>query len=461
MPRKRDEDLFRESTMTFGEHLEELRSCLFKALLWLIAGFLIGLTCASTVVGWIQIPLEKALEEHYKGFAVRRVEEQLQQLKAKGLPLPGSPHQLAELVEAEDLLPEQVFLEPVELMQQLRLIYENVRNERDKALDAFQGAAPLLEGLDPPADGRKKKLSQKELDQLARAVELLVPVKLLKKDLTQEDLDGVAKAIRKGKTLGKDELALVREAMAGQEQRYRDDRARLAEGVDLLDRTRFPAREPHQKLHRDDLARVFVWRPIEDDRRIQARALNPQEAFMIFIKGALLVGVLIASPGIFHQIWSFVAAGLYYHERRFVYVFGPFSLALFLAGAALVFFFVFQMVLRFLFTFNDWLGISIEPRISEWLSFVLILPLGFGIAFQLPLVMLFLERIGVFDIAAYLAKWRIAILVIFVLSMLLTPADPGSMLLMAVPLTLLYFGGILLCRFMPRSRSPYDEETKD
>jgi len=77
------------------------------------------------------------------------------------------------------------------------------------------------------------------------------------------------------------------------------------------------------------------------------------------------------------------------------------------------------------------------------------LPLGFGISFQLPLVMLFLERIGIFSVETYLQKWRIAVLVISVLSMFLTPADPGSMLLMGVPLVVLYFGGILLCRTMP------------
>ena len=74
------------------------------------------------------------------------------------------------------------------------------------------------------------------------------------------------------------------------------------------------------------------------------------------------------------------------------------------------------------------------------------LPLGFGIGFQLPLVMLFLERIGVFTHQGYLSSWRIAVLAIFVLAMVLTPTgDPIQHVLMAVPLTLLYFGGILLC----------------
>jgi sec-independent protein translocase protein TatC len=87
----------------------------------------------------------------------------------------------------------------------------------------------------------------------------------------------------------------------------------------------------------------------------------------------------------------------------------------------------------------------------------MMLPLGFGISFQLPLVMLFLNRIGIFTLEAYLSRWRIAVLVIFVLAMFLTPADPISMLLLAVPLTILYFGGVALCKWLPRPKSPYGE----
>jgi sec-independent protein translocase protein TatC len=176
---------------------------------------------------------------------------------------------------------------------------------------------------------------------------------------------------------------------------------------------------------------------------------------MIWIKAAVITGVVFSSPWIFWQIWLFVAAGLYPHERKYVWVFLPFSLILFLAGAATAFFFVFRPVLEFLFTFNRAMNIDPDPRISEWLGFVLFLPIGFGISFQLPLVMLFLHRIGIFTVEAYLSKWRIAVLVIFVLAMFLTPADPVSMLLMAVPLTALYFGGIALCQWMPRIRNPY------
>jgi sec-independent protein translocase protein TatC len=136
-------------------------------------------------------------------------------------------------------------------------------------------------------------------------------------------------------------------------------------------------------------------------------------------------------------------------------LFLPISLALFWSGALLAFFFAFDYVLAFLFGFNRALNIQAELRISEWVGFVLFLPLGFGIAFQLPLVMFFLNRVGIFSIQAYIEKWRISILVIFVISMVLTPADPVSMLLMAFPLSLLYFLGIAMAKWMPRGRSPF------
>ena len=458
MPRKSDEDLFRESTMTFGEHLEEFRSCLFKALLWLVAGFLAGLVVARPVVHFIQGPIEGALTEHYKNAAI----EKLKQMEEKGLPLPGTAEQLAGLVaQPNNLLPEEVFLDPSELLGQSRQLYGDLVQSRTEAIELLQKADPLLRRKQLPAGDPKSKLTREERDQASQAVRLLEPadaeIEGSKRGFTQEDLDRIVETIKDGKDLPKDELARIVEATKTQETRFREDLARARKATELFDSTRPPQRGLDEELERDDLARIFIWKPIESDPRIQTRALGAPEAFAIYIKASLLVGVLIASPGIFYHIWYFVAAGLYHHERRFVYTFGPFSLALFFAGGALVFFFVFQIVLRFLFTFNAWLGIGIEPRITEWLGFVLILPLGFGIAFQLPLVMLFLERIGIFNVEAYLSKWRIAVLVIWVVAMLLTPPDPGSMILMGIPLMVLYFGGILLCRYMPRRKSPYDE----
>ena len=349
--REHDEDLFKNSTMTFGEHLEELRSCLFKAIIGLVLGFIVGLFVGKPTVAIIKYPLVSALEDYVQAQSARKVQAKVDELQAAGKPIPGNPEEFARMIEQEHLLAEEIYVDPRQLFEHLKTAYP----------EQFQGV-------------------------------------------------------------------------------------------------KVPADDPEATLNRNDLLAVTILRPIEDDRRVNPTTLSAQEAFSIYIKAAMLVGVILSSPWVFYQIWSFVAAGLYPHEKYYVHVFLPFSLGLFLVGAALAFFFVFEPVLDFLLSFNDWLGLDPEPRISEWLSFVLVLPIGFGVAFQLPLVMLFLERIGVVSVEAYLVKWRIAIMVIFVLSMILTPADPYSMMLMAVPLTFLYFGGVLLCMLMPKKRSPYSED---
>ncbi len=210
-----------------------------------------------------------------------------------------------------------------------------------------------------------------------------------------------------------------------------------------------------ESLHkaRIGLVTINVWRPV----KVRFQVLNAQEAFMIWLKAALTTGLVIASPYLFYQIWIFVAAGLYPHEKNYVYLYLPISILLFLGGASLAFVFVFDPVLDFLFTFNKGMNADFDPRIGEWLGFVLILPLGFGISFQLPLVMLFINRIGLVSLETYINQWRVAILTIFVVAMVLTPADPISMLLMAGPLCFLYLLGILMCKYMPRSRSPFAE----
>ncbi len=177
-----------------------------------------------------------------------------------------------------------------------------------------------------------------------------------------------------------------------------------------------------------------------------------EESFMIWIKAGLIVGAVISSPMVLYHLWSFVAAGLYSHERRYFYIYLPVSVVLFVAGVSLAFFLVLHYVLSFLLTFNASMDVAVEPRLTYYVNFVLLLPLGFGIAFQLPLVMLFLQRIGIFETEQYIASWKIAVLVIFLLSMILTPADVTSMIALALPLMVLYFLGIVMCKFIPRGR---------
>jgi sec-independent protein translocase protein TatC len=261
------------------------------------------------------------------------------------------------------------------------------------------------------------------------------------------DLDAAVKAFS--------ELGLMTEERLVNQRDLADQLASLF--PDAVDKSALPKPAPDESLRREDLVPLRMYYSVEDDPRVRVVGLGVQEPFVVYMKAAFVLGAVLASPFIFYFIWQFVAAGLYPHEQRYVHIFLPFSTGLFLAGAALAFFVVFKYVLNFLFTFFDWMGIDPDPRITDWLTFVLFLPLGFGISFQLPLVMLFLERIGIFTIANYLSRWRIAVLVILIVATVLTPSDPYSMMLMAAPLVLLYFFGIALCKMMPRRTTPFGE----
>jgi sec-independent protein translocase protein TatC len=193
------------------------------------------------------------------------------------------------------------------------------------------------------------------------------------------------------------------------------------------------------------------------DSKYKPKSFSVQESFMVFLKVALISGVVIAAPWIFFQIWLFVAAGLYPHEKKYVYRYLPMSVGLFFVGVAFCFFAVIPLILRFLLSFNDSMGIEPVIRLSEWLTFAILLPAMFGISFQLPLIMLFLERISIFTADDYRRKRRISILVISIVTMFLTPPDPGSMIAMMFPLLFLYEFGIILCRWSPAKATPFEE----
>ncbi|MDR1963075.1 MAG: twin-arginine translocase subunit TatC, partial [Planctomycetaceae bacterium] len=215
----------------------------------------------------------------------------------------------------------------------------------------------------------------------------------------------------------------------------------------------------YDSVHLDEQPiRMIFFTKIADDPKTRTRALGVYEAFSNYLKASLVFGLVLSSPFVAYNLWSFIAAGLYPHEKKYVYYFIPISIALFIGGALFAFFFVFQYVLDFLFSFNARMNIDPDPRISEWIGFALMLPIGFGASFQLPLVMFVLERVGIFTFKQYISSWRISILAIFVLALLLTPGDPGSMLLMAIPLTVLYFGGVFFCWLIPRKRGIFDQD---
>jgi sec-independent protein translocase protein TatC len=188
-------------------------------------------------------------------------------------------------------------------------------------------------------------------------------------------------------------------------------------------------------------------------------SLSIQEPFVVFFKVSIMAGFVFSSPWVFYQIWSFVAAGLYPHEKRLVNVYLPVSLFLFLAGAFICEFFVIPKAVAALLWFNELLDIQPDLRLNEWLGFAIFMPLVFGLSFQTPLVMLFLYMVGVFDIDSYKEKRRMAIFLMAIFAAFITPStDAVSMMFMFVPMCLLYEIGIWLCYFKRREEQETLEE---
>ncbi len=178
--------------------------------------------------------------------------------------------------------------------------------------------------------------------------------------------------------------------------------------------------------------------------------LSAQEAFVVYFKVSILCGIILASPFLFYQFWAFVGAGLYPHEKKYVYIFfGP-SLILFLAGVLLCQFYVLPGAVKALLKFNEMLGFDPDIRLHEWLGLAIILPLVFGLSFQTPLIMIFLNRIGLFSAGDYLTKWRYACFILALFAALVTPTpDVVTMTYLFLPMFGLYLVGILFCHLFP------------
>ena len=474
--RQSEDDLFEESRMSFGQHLEELRWTLMKCLIALAVGCCVGFIYAEEVVEFLKIPLQKALDNYELVEAREKIQEE------KGYIDPD----LMLWMDESGRVPQKGLVDPAEVLKLLQSISPNIGDKVElnpykfAAVDFDQENLSKLAGrvVNQTADAksdtarltavwkRASKTSQLEAKRISQAakvtdVDVGVMVELFNEvaggdlnsdaafseQLAEPQRGFLAKMFSKAK---EKPLAKMKSYLNDNPD---DDTANRQLNRALLHGL-FQSELPPLKRA---LGELTLWVPLNN----KPQALKPTDGFIIWLKAAVITGLLIALPAILWFLWTFVAAGLYPHEQKYVYIFLPISLLLFFAGVFLAFFFVFAPVLDFLFSFNKAMGIAPQMRINDWLSFVMFLPLGFGIAFQLPLVMLFVNRIGLISVEAYLDKWRIAVMGISVLSMLLTPADPISMVLMAVPLTFLYFLGIGMCKWMPAptSNNPFGEVT--
>lgn len=187
----------------------------------------------------------------------------------------------------------------------------------------------------------------------------------------------------------------------------------------------------------------------------QLMAISPAEGFMAVLKLCFLCGLVMVSPFVLWQMWGFVSAGLYKHEKRAVRVFFPVSIGLFFLGAVAAYLLLIPFGLRFLISWNVELDFKSDFRVSEYISSCLTAVFGMGLVFQLPLVMLFLQATEIVQRETFIKGWRWAIVLAFVLGMFLTDPSPITQLLMAMPVVGLYFLGIWGGRFVGEDPEPF------
>jgi sec-independent protein translocase protein TatC len=154
---------------------------------------------------------------------------------------------------------------------------------------------------------------------------------------------------------------------------------------------------------------------------------------------------MISVPYIFYQLWAFVAPGLYRHEKRLAFPILVSSVALFYLGAAFAYFFVFPLIFGFL-TAAAPEGVTVMTDISNYLDFVMVMFFAFGLAFEVPVATFLVVRTGISTRQDLARKRPYIVIGAFVLAALLTPPDPISQTLMALPICLLFELGMLFCR---------------
>ena len=228
------------------------------------------------------------------------------------------------------------------------------------------------------------------------------------------------------------------------ELRQRLVRALLAVGILFIPAFIFSA-----ELY-DFLATPLVAALPQGSKMIATGVITP---FLIPMKIAAMAAFLVALPYVLYEVWAFVAPGLYAHEKRLVLPLVVSSTLLFFAGMAFCYFVVFRRVFEFIASFAP-KSVSVAPDIEAYFNFVLGMFMAFGLAFEVPVVVVVLVMTGLISVEQ-LREFRGYVIVgIFVIAAIVTPPDVVSQISLAVPMCLLYEVGIFFSQFVEKRRKP-------
>ena len=182
-------------------------------------------------------------------------------------------------------------------------------------------------------------------------------------------------------------------------------------------------------------------------------ATGVMSPFTTPFKLSFFAALMLAMPFVIYQLWAFVAPGLYRHERRFAVPLLISAIVLFYVGIAFAYYFVFPVMFEF-FAHTTPKGVTMMTDINNYLDFVLTMFFCFGLAFEVPVAVVLLVVMGIVPLEKLKRNRGYVLIGIFILAALLTPPDAISQVSLAIPMYLLYEGGILMARLLTRNHSP-------
>lgn len=203
----------------------------------------------------------------------------------------------------------------------------------------------------------------------------------------------------------------------------------------------------------------FLARPLQEALPAGSNAvfIAGEGAFFTLTKMALLTAVLLSLPWVLYQAWAFVSPGLYAHEKRFAGPLIVLSVIFLVLGIAFAYFFVLPVAYKFFFSFAEKTGADVMQDLQRYWDFTLSIFFGFGLAFEVPVVVMLMLKLGIVSVEGLREARRYVIVGAFVVAAVLTPPDVLSQFMLAVPLMLLYELGIFLGGFLAaRSQAPDD-----
>lgn len=188
--------------------------------------------------------------------------------------------------------------------------------------------------------------------------------------------------------------------------------------------------------------------------------ISPAEGVIAAMKVSFFAALLISMPIVFWQLWLFVAPGLYKNEKKVVLPFVFFGTFMFLGGAAFAYYVVFPFTIKYILMFgNEEFQANIS--VSSYITFFTRVVIGFGVAFELPVLAYFLAKIGLITDATLKHYFKYAIVIIFILAAIITPPDVISQVFMALPLICLYLLSILIAKIVNPAPKPEKEDEED